>query len=364
MLEAWGKAASDARNRSRYFSRGLHRSTDPEERFRHTLWYFQRQIDEAAGDGKNLQSAADELQQRVLDSRLVAWYFNRYVLVSKDALPPGLGQLRSLRLICCQDEIEPAAFYISNLGREPSRVHVRIEAPEGVTTTRYVDAREGRLNIIRPLGFDPQAKKPREGDTRDVAPYIDLWIPHHGTVYAVDPLRDPDTVAQRMPNHNAAILGLLREFRKKYGAKYWTYHQYGTEDGSYRECPVMIFRHHVWKTIWGMQANGVSFFAHYYVTGHLKYPCKGWEAFREGVEDVEWALLLKKAIEDGKVDQQTGRVALREVDRLGCGLDWWIEQPAERSDDMDWARLVAMRALLGHPVRLPETRQVRCVFKQ
>lgn len=568
MLQRLATLAEEIRSRSVFCSRhpGLEfvGPTDPQETFCEDLREMQETITRAVDAGEAaLAARAQQLEARLQRCRLVTWPFNRYLLVSKKALPPGLADLEKLELVCARNEIEPAAFYVSNLADAPCTLEVRITGPADAASLRYVDSRGEYIDIIRPLGYVPEtdevgldptltipaaesrqiwidldthalnpgkhaftvrlvprrdgwpeksvllevsvlpvtlpekapfdtfafnyarhspeciadllrhkvnwfslseppwelvdgrvvinfdsvdrevpvslgkgphlsiygwvqsmAKTLREKhgiswedprtklaiadylrqwtvhleglglgredyvlqvwdeprtpeefeklreimpllrqlapDVRfatdpltqdadflhDMSPHIYLWIPHHGTVFVNDP--DPETVAQRMPdNNNAMTLGVYKAHQRA-GARLWTYHQYGGRNG-HGMCPVLIYRHYVWKIVWRMKADGVSFFAHWYASGHLKYPSKGWEAWREGVEDVQWAMLLRDAVESGKLNTPRAREALQQVDHLGAALDWWVEQPLHRCEDMDRARQIAMRVLAGLP---------------
>ncbi|NOX53188.1 MAG: hypothetical protein GXP27_01860, partial [Planctomycetes bacterium] len=207
------------------------------------------------------------------------------------------------------------AAHLEELGMSPDQYAWQIyDEPRNKTDF-------ARLREIVPLlkeavpqvrfALDPLTKDPEL--YRDMGPYIDLWIPHHGMVYTADPERDPTTVGQRMPDAStAATMDVLLKNRKE-GSRMWCYMQYAHQEQAYRECPAAVFRHYVWRIIWGLKADGVAFHAHWYASGQLKRPCKGWEAFREGIEDVQWALLLQEAVEEGRVDKELGHRALRAV---------------------------------------------------
>jgi hypothetical protein len=195
---------------------------------------------------------------------------------------------------------------------------------------------------------------PDVGLIQELGRYVDLWLVHLDAAFVLDPKREPRTAAVRFPESPAAAVLSFLAKRPREGSRYWAFIGDGNEQFCYLGCPAARFRHFVWKAIWSMGADGVAVDGHAALSGGLEQPSKAWEAFREGIEDVQWALMLKAAVRDGSVDRKTGSRALLLLDRLGCGSDALLRRPATRSDQMDWARLVAVSALLGLELELPK----------
>lgn len=173
---------------------------------------------------------------------------------------------------------------------------------------------------------------------KEFAKYVDILIPYHGIVNISSTDAEAelkDMQAKNVPSGSfwrnwTENQILFKEFRKAGNQKLWTYNQKATGNSAHKICPMDLYRREAWRTVWNMDFDGVAFFASWYASGSGKAPCKGFEAWREGIEDIQWMMMLRDEVQrvknSSELKAKAGE-ALKKAEEILArpGRDWMLK---------------------------------------
>lgn len=214
------------------------------------------------------------------------------------------------------------------------------------------------------LALDFCAERPEFFE--QISPYVDLFIPIKDMVIVpsrdaeglLDALKAKGVSANSMAYKQASRQLQFKRLRhdQERRKSLWTYDQKATDAGSHLICPIDLYRRQPWLTVWNGGFDGVAFFASWYASGGGREPCKGLEAWREGVEDVQWLLLLQDELRNLETTAAVGRqspeaLAAAEAVLSRTEDDWMLKSTygtntLEAGRTQDELRQLAIRSIL------------------
>jgi hypothetical protein len=100
--------------------------------------------------------------------------------------------------------------------------------------------------------------------------------------------------------HNAPLVDAFETVQAG-GGRVWTYDQKAYQNDALTIDPIDLYRRQPWRTVWNQGFDGVSFFSSAYAyasTPGQVTPGKGMEGWREGIEDVQWLVMLRQRVDE------------------------------------------------------------------
>lgn len=155
-----------------------------------------------------------------------------------------------------------------------------------------------------------------------MAPSIDLWIPHSGSVWGA------------IFGYQQGVENLA--WYKKHG-KVWMY----TCRANFHTLDANQYSRLYFLKAWIEELDGVALFAASYFDGKGVYPLKVYEGYGQGAEDYCALHLLRQALDEARKAGLTGKPiedaeeVLRRAPYECIGDDWWAYDPERRTRILD-----------------------------